>query len=96
MKSINNQTTNTMSEIQKLQAINDWLNDETNTSRRLLKLRELSDDWQYVSEERWQTFLVDVEEVLYYIRVQAKIQLRDAIHSADPKMKRVIVGKDPI
>jgi hypothetical protein len=84
-----------MSEIQKLQAINDWLN-ENNTIEKLLYLRELSDDWQYVSEERWQTFLVDAEEVIYRARIIAEIQLRDAIHSADPKMKRVIVGKDPI
>jgi hypothetical protein len=84
-----------MSEIQKLQAINDWLN-ENNTIEKLLYLRELSDDWQYVSEERWQTFLVDAEEVIYRARIIAERQLRDAIHSADPKMKRVIVGKDPI
>lgn len=84
-----------MSEIEKLQAINDWLN-ENNTIEKLLYLRELHDDWQYVSEERWQTFLVDAKEVIYRARIIAERQLRDAIHSADPKMKRVIVGKDPI
>jgi hypothetical protein len=87
-----------MSEIQerinKLQAINDWLNEDSNTMERLLKLRLLHDDWEYVSEERWQTFLVDAEEVLHYLRVRAEFQLRDAIDSADPKNLRIINGKE--
>jgi len=77
-----------MEKIKKLQAISEWLNHVSVNDFSWLRNKHMT-DWEYVSEERWQMFLSDVDEVLYRLRIEASRQLRNEIDSANPKMKRL-------
>jgi len=83
-----------MNEIEKLSAINEWLKAIKTTDFHWLRKKHMNDDWEYVSEDRWQTFIDDADEVLYRLRSEASIQLRDAIHKANPRNKRLINGDE--